>query len=204
MPQNFVLWVSGLAVPVILGLVLKKWYFDVQSRLRVDMRAWNYKTSEAVKAIVREPFEAKLDFFNPIRRIIDARGYMTVTITNISKKKISGVSVTGLEPSSDMCWQIDDANDIITAKKGEVIRLGDIQPQHFRVVHIWSNVDVSDFNFAWFKQLLRISADELDSVRLRFPTPRYLRKKYESRISIVLYLLVIGATAISLYLGVIR
>jgi hypothetical protein len=38
---------SAGVIVMILGLVLKKWYFDVQSRLRVVVRASTYKTSSA-------------------------------------------------------------------------------------------------------------------------------------------------------------
>jgi hypothetical protein len=40
---------SAGVIVMILGLALKKWYFDVQSRLRVVVRASTYKTSSALK-----------------------------------------------------------------------------------------------------------------------------------------------------------
>jgi hypothetical protein len=79
----------------------------------VEVRAWNYKTSEAVKKIAREPHDAKREYFAPMRRLIDAGGYMMVTLTNIGKKKISGVSVMAPDNPLGMFWQIDDADEII-------------------------------------------------------------------------------------------
>jgi hypothetical protein len=84
-------------------------------------------------------------------------------------------------------------------KKGQLIGVGDIQPKHSRVIHIWCNADVSDFNFSYLKRLLRISADELDTVRLRFPMPRYLWKKYELRLMWILNILVPASLFIALY-----
>jgi hypothetical protein len=188
----------------IIAPLVKKFYFDVQSRLRVEVRAWNYKTSEAVKKIVREPYDAKREYFAPMRRLIDAGGYMMVTLTNIGKKKISGVSVMAPDNPLGMFWQIDDADEIIEVKQGQPIGVGDIQPKHSRVIHIWCNVDVSDFNFFPLKRLLRISADELDSVRLRFPMPRYLWKKYDLRLVWTFNFILFAALFISLYFGFIH
>jgi hypothetical protein len=187
---------AAIIVPLI-----KKFYFDAQNRLRVEVRSWNYKTSEALKKLVREPLDAKQKYFGPMRMFVNAHGYMVITITNIGKKKISAVSVMVPDAYLNMVWQIDDAETFLEVKKGQPIGLGDIQPKHSRVIYIWSDVDTSDFNFAWFKHFLRISADELDSVRLRFPMPRYLRKKYEPRL---LAAFNITALFIALYLGFIR
>jgi hypothetical protein len=81
--------------------------------LRVEVRPWNYKTSEALKKLVREPFDAKQQYFVPMRMFVDAHGYMMVTITNIGKKKISSVSVMAPDYKLDMVWQIDDAEEFL-------------------------------------------------------------------------------------------
>jgi hypothetical protein len=182
-----------------IGALVKKFYFDVQKRLRVEVRAWNYKMSEASKKIAREQFDAKHDYFSPMRTLIDAGGYMMVTITNSSKKKISGVTV--MAPNSDMSMflQIDDGNEIREMKKAQPISVGDIQPKHSRVMHIWCNVDVSEFDLSRLKSLLRISADEFDSVRLRFPMPRYLWTKYEPPLVLIFIVLVFAALFIAVY-----
>ena len=160
--------IIALVGAAIIVPLVKMFYFDIQKRLRVEVRAWNYRTSEALKKIALEPFDAKHDYIDPMRTLIGAGGYMMVTITNISKKKISGVTVMALN-SSDMSMflQIDDGNEIIEIEKAQPISVGDIRPKHSRVMHIWCNVDVSKFEFSRLKSLLRISADELDSVRLK-------------------------------------
>jgi hypothetical protein len=77
--------------------------------------------------------------------------------------------------------QIDETKELIEVESGKMIGIGDIQPKHSRVIHIWSNLDVARFHFTNLKHALRISADELDSVRLRFPVPHYLWTKYGQR-----------------------
>ncbi len=55
MMQNPTLWLVGLAVPIlgtILGLVLKKIYFDVQNRLRFEVRIWEAKASRALRHVI--------------------------------------------------------------------------------------------------------------------------------------------------------
>ena len=188
----------------IIAPLVKKFYFDVRSRLRVEVRAWKNKTSEALKSTVEGTLDRARFFDDPMRVLIRAQGYATVTITNISKKKILGISVTFPDSLADMVCQIDDVEEIIAVKEGQPIGLGDIQPKHSRVIHIWSNVDMSEFHFVWFKRLLWISADELDSVRLRFPTPRYLRIKYVNRFSLPISLLCLTASFVYFYLVVVR
>ena len=187
----------------IIAPLFKKFYFDVQNRLRVEVRAWNFKTSSALKKAIG----LERQFGDPVRIAIGCNGYTTVTIINISKKKISGVSVT--VPYSpvlmlDMIWQIDDAEEFLDVKKGQAITIGDIQPKHSRVIHIWSNADMSDCNFFTVKQFLRISADELDSVRFRFPMPWYLGKKYELRLIWTFNFVTFTSVFISLYFGFVR
>jgi hypothetical protein len=195
----------GLLAVSLIAPIVKKYYFDVRSRLRVDVRAWRNKTSGALKKTVWDTLDAKRQYGDdPMRTLTKAGGYMMVTITNTSKKKILGVSVIAPDTNLDMVWQIDDADEIIEVKKGQPIGVGDIQPKHSRVIHIWSNVDMSDFNFFAVKHFLRISADEIDSVRMRFPMPRYLWKKYEPRLLNACYLLIVAALFICLYLGLIR
>lgn len=180
--------------------LIKKFHFDVQNRLRVEVRAWNYKTSEAFKKLERD---AKVEYSIPLRKVLDAEGYLRVSITNTGKKKISGVSVAA-EVLFGMVLQIDDAEEIIQLKKGQPFVVGDIQPKHSRVIHIWTNADVSNFNFGPLKSLLRISADELDTVRMRFPMPRYVETKIGPRLLWALCALVIALLFISRYLGLIH
>jgi hypothetical protein len=202
-PPIFAAIIALVGAAIIVPLV-KMLYFDVQKRLRVEVRAWNYKMSEASKKIAREQFGAKHDYFSPMRTLIDAGGYLMVTITNSSKKKISGVTV--MAPNSDMSMflQIDDGDEIREMKKAQPISVGDIQPKHSRVMHIWCNVDVSEFDLSRLKSLLRISADEFDSVRLRFPMPRYLWTKYEPPLVLIFIVLGFAALFIALYSGFIH
>ena len=89
---------------VIIGLVVKYRYFDTQRRLRVEVRPFSSKTSGALKKIAKAALEDQNIFYGPINKQIDAGGYMTVTITNISKKKISGVSIIAHGFKFDAVW----------------------------------------------------------------------------------------------------
>jgi hypothetical protein len=113
-------------VAVILGLVLKKWYFDVQRRLRVVVRPSTYKTSSALKKKVDGLLDSVRYFSDPLRMQLDAGGYTIVIITNISKQKISAVTVTVPYSSLTMAWQIDDADENNTVTTGQPIGIGDI------------------------------------------------------------------------------
>jgi hypothetical protein len=198
-PPIFAAIIAVIGAAIIAPLV-KKFYFDVQNRLRVEVRAWNYKPSEALKKFASD---AKLEYSNPLRKLLDAEGYMRVTITNTGKKKISGVTVAP-EILFGVVMQIDYADEIIEVKKGHITGVGDLQPTHSRVIHIWTTADVSDFDFGRVKSLLRISADELDSVHLRFPMPRYLWTKYEPPLVLIFIVLVFAALFIGVYSGFIH
>src|ERR1700688_3951908 len=82
--------VIAAIITVVGAALVKKFYFDVQKRLRIEVRACNYKTSEAAKKIWLEAFDAKRDYHSTMRRVLDVGGYMMVTIINIGKKKILG------------------------------------------------------------------------------------------------------------------
>jgi len=194
-------------VPAIIALIgaaiivplVKKFYFDVRNRLRVEVRSWNYKISEALQKIVTPSLPVGELLDNPMRDLIRSGGYMTITITNIGKKKISGVSVTMVNTYMGMILQIDDADRVVRMKEGKSIDVGDIQPKHSLVIHIWSNVDTSSFHFPWFRRFLRISANELDAVHLRFPMPRYLMSKHAARFGVAFSLLFLSAFTLLLF-----
>ena len=186
---------AAIIVPLI-----KKFYFDTRSRLRVEVRAFRAKTSEGLKQIVSESLDAKRQYFGPMRSVVACNGYAAVTITNIGKKKIVGV--TAMSPSFELIWQLDDGNEAVQLQQEQPFFVGDIQPKRSRVIHLWCRADMSDFNFAPLKnKLIRISADELDSVRRRFPMPRYLWKKYELRFLWLFNILFYGGVVVSLYFG---
>jgi hypothetical protein len=192
---------ASIIVPLI-----KKFYFDARSRLRVEVRPWNYRTSEALKKIMRAQLDAaRSELFSPPRSVLNAGGYTTVTITNVSKKKISGVSMMAPNEIWNMIWQIDDADELIEVKKGQPVRLGDIQPMHSCTVHVWTpHADMSAFNFSMLRKLFRLSADELDSVHFRFPMPRYLTTKYIGRLISIFVFLSLATAALSLCYGLLR
>jgi hypothetical protein len=181
---------------VIVPLVTK-FYLATRSRLRVEVRAFRANTSEGVKKIVRDALGAQQQFFAPMYSVVGYHGYAVVTITNMSKKKIANVSA--VSPAFALIWQLDDAAEAVELQPGQPIVVGDIQPKRSRVIHLWCSADMSDFHFGPLKnKLIRISADELDSVRRRFPMPQYLWKKYQFRLLWLFNILAYVGLAISL------
>jgi hypothetical protein len=182
---------AAIIVPLI-----KKFYFDTRSRLHVEVRAFRTKTSEGLKRIAGESLDAKQQYFGPVRSVMACRGYAAVTITNISKKKI--VSVTAMSPRFELIWELDGANEAVELQQEQLFVVGDIQPKRSQMIHLWCMADISDFYFGPLKKrLIRISADELDSVRLRFPTSRYVVTKYVFRMGWIF-----AALATSVNIGV--
>jgi hypothetical protein len=68
---------------------------------------------------------------------------MKISITNVSNKKILGVSFAHDFWQDHYC-QIDENEDMMEIKQHSPINIGDIQPKHHRVVHLWSSIDLSD------------------------------------------------------------
>ena len=83
--------------------------------------------------------------------IVNGKGYTTLTITNTSKRKISGVSVVVADIGFDVFCQIDDDGELIKVKSGKPNLVGDIQPGHSRVMHVWSLADKTGNNFALYQ-----------------------------------------------------
>jgi hypothetical protein len=191
--------ISVIAAAFIVPAV-KKWYFDVQNRLRVEMRMWRTNASNAVREAVRG--EPKFPYGSPINRVINAESYVTLKITNTSKKKISGVSL--IMPDSSGSYQIDESKELAEIAKGQAAIIGDIQPRHSRVVHIWLMADHSKLFFKSVKGIAHISADELDVVHWRYPMPTYLLTKHAGRAFPLLFLLVIVGMFVGPYTGFIK
>jgi hypothetical protein len=183
---------AAIIVPLV-----KKFYFDARSRLRVEVTPGKYQLSEALKKFARAQMDvAQSELFSPARTLVNYSGYATVKITNVSKKKISGVSIMASDETWHMIWQINDADELTEVKRGQALGLGDIQPKHSCTVHVWTPADISNFNFSILKKLFRLSADELDSVHFRFPMPNYLRWKYLDRLMLS-FIFLLAAAALS-------
>jgi len=203
-PQIVAAIIALVGAALIVPLV-KKFYFDVQHTLRVEVRAFSARTSEVVQKIVIGTLPSP---FDPLAKLVRSRGYLMVKITNSGKRKINGVSATLSNSLFEMQCQLDDDVELIAAKTGTKIDLGDIQPKHSRMIHMWSDLDTSDWSFGGLvglKHILQLSADELDNVRIRFPMSRYMRKKYEFRLQIAISMLCtalfITAMYVSFHLG---
>jgi hypothetical protein len=183
--------------------LIKKFYFDPRSRLRVEVRAFRAKTSGGLKKIAGDSLDAKQQYFGPMRSLLGCDGYAVVTITNIGKKKIVGV--TAMSPKFPLIWELDGADEPVELQQGQSFNVGDIQPKRSQVIHLWCVADMSEFSFGPMKKhLIRISADELDSASFRFPLPKYVYDKLATRIVPISWILFVFVFFLLLYTEVIK
>jgi hypothetical protein len=180
-------WEQLTATPVLLATIgvlsaaiivplAKKYLFDPRTRLVVEVRVVAHPKSMALQKLTQEAL--KMNFTHPMWDLVRAKGCVLVNIKNVSKKKISGVTVGLPDLVSAMVCQVDEAEEPIGDKVMKIVPIGDIQPGHVRSLYIWTGNDMSDFDFSFIKKLFHVSADELDAVRFRFPMPRYILGKY--------------------------
>jgi len=189
-----------LVVTAIIAPLVKKRYFDSRNRVSFEIRIWNYKTSNVLKQLADNDSKSRWKLgerdyksIEQMTNIAKCNCYIEATITNVSTKKITGVTVTMADTLLGDYVQIDEADAIVEVKAGEPISVGDIQPRHSRTAHIWTFSKRTDHAFSTVRKLLRISADEIDAVRLKFPLPPYLKDMYGRRVFI-------GVTIIGLLL----
>jgi hypothetical protein len=126
---------------------------------------------------IREKLEADRKTADTFDKYSYCKCYIRLTIQNTSRKKVAGISLLMSNPPSLWGWaQVDEGPPIkVTAAK---IPIGDLQPHHKSVVQIWSSEQLGGWTL---KKTFRISADEIDRVRMRFPMPGYLKVVYQKR-----------------------
>ncbi|MER9493433.1 hypothetical protein NKI86_16550 [Mesorhizobium sp. M0320] len=173
--------VLALLSPIAIAPLIKKFFFDSRMRLRAEVRMSSAKTSQLIEKIVGDyvrvlPYDAE-GTKAQIRTLVsfgDIKGYTSLRLRNISKKKLTNVSVMANDIHA--MYQIDDGLELRSVEEGKALLVGDIAPSHERIVHFWSLGDHSDSHLG-MKTRYRMSADELDSTSLRFPFPPYIRKR---------------------------
>jgi hypothetical protein len=158
---------------------LKRRFFDPTMFLRAEIRTSPTKTKAVVvekldPVLATMPWEERT-LFDGLR--IDG-GYTSVTLRNVDKKKLSNVTVTVAQTVLlNATYQIND-EATLKAVKDMPIHVGDIQPGHNKVLHMWTTSDYSDYWFPSIKSMFSMSADELHSTRKTYPLPTYLRTRF--------------------------
>jgi hypothetical protein len=180
--ENYsVISIAGAVVVAILTLVLKKWYFDVQTRLRVEVLSWDTRFSKTMKGLLQEGIHANpgrdIREKDELEKIRDFREYVMVRVSNTGKKKASGVSLR-VGPRTTYHYEIGGSGMRgFVDQRTSVLVIGDIQPKGHRVVHLWSAMQSSEL--LDLKSEFVVSADEVDAVSYSFPLPKHLSYRVE-------------------------
>jgi hypothetical protein len=178
-----ILWaavISGIVV-AILAPLLKSLIWDRTYRLTVDLESHDTKTDPVTQQFLDKEIK-KLEFGSDEKEQMWGQSYVKtyirLTIQNTSRKKIGGISLLMADIPAFWGWaQIDEGPPVKLTK--DKISIGELQPHHKSVVQIWSSDRIGGWNL---KKRFRISADEIDRVRMRFPMPEYLKMVYRQRL----------------------
>lgn len=179
--------IASILVAAVVGPLLKRHLFDPTMFLRAEIRTFPTKTKAAMVTKFEElikalPHEDQRTFWGMGRE----GGYTSIRLRNVGKKKLLNVTVTatGLAGVGGS-YQFNDDRTLGEVKEGAPIPVGDMPPDHEKVLHIWTHSDLSDHQFGTVKRMFRMSADELHSTRKRFPSLRYQSSKLWNRFFIV-------------------
>jgi hypothetical protein len=194
----------GLVALAIIAPALKKWYFDVQTRLQVNVRVWQASTPVAVARLHLKLHGSQVLEGLQVEDLDLVKSYVRLTIQNRGKRKVVGVTLLLSGLTSPAFCQIDDGEPLLRVSERAPILVGDIQPRHNRVVDLWSKDDLLESDLPVLKKTFKISADELDVVRFRFPMPQYLNTKVGDRILLTAFILVPLLMVWLAYLGVLK
>lgn len=106
----------------------------------------------------------------------DATQYALVTIHNDSKKLIKGVTLSVASASG---WvQVEDGEEL--SRAGGNVVVGDILPGQSRTAHMWLT-GMLFTDFGTIKRSISVTAEEFDSIRVRYPMPRYVYQRLRDR-----------------------
>jgi hypothetical protein len=93
----------------------------------------------------------------------DLRSYVHLTLQNRGREKISAVTLTIMDRTSQHVFQVDRQVTPLPQQDGKVV-LGDLQPRQHLVLHIWSDRVIS----AFVRDLFHLTADNLYKQTFRF------------------------------------
>jgi hypothetical protein len=102
------------------------------------------------------------------------RCYVHLTLQNRGRAKISALTLTVTDRTSQYVFQVDRQVDPLRQQDGQVV-LGDLQPRQKLVLHIWSDRVIG----AFVTELFHLTADNLYKQTWRAPFPTYLHFKFQ-------------------------
>lgn len=184
----------------LVGLAVKHWYFDAERKLRVTAMLWKVKQSKFLKTLFDEQIQRGLretnDRWKPSFVLGRAASYIEIEIKNTSKKRIDGITLVLSETGNDICYQVEEDDNLLSVEQGQKIELGNLQPDHCLNLHVWCGYDVGRRGTE-LKKILRVSADEIDRVQFRYPLPDYQKYRYVMRMLNIIWIisLIVGLVA---------
>lgn len=98
--------------------------------------------------------------------------YLVVKLNNVGKKVIKGAAI---RLSCHGFYQIDERDEMVSIKPNERSVVGDVFPNDHMMIHVWLWSIASIDTIAFARRAIKISAEEIDSVKVRFPLPDYIR-----------------------------
>lgn len=122
------------------------------------------------------------------------RSYVHLTLQNRGREKISALTLTIMDRTSQYVFQVDRQAPPLPQQDGKVA-LGDLQPRQSFTLHIWSDSIIS----AFVRDIFRLTADNLYQQTFRFPFHFYLHFKFQNFGAIAFVVLILLVVLSPLY-----
>jgi hypothetical protein len=181
-PNHIYLAIIAALITVIVGPAIKKYFFDPRMRVFAEVRAWRAKTKNLVaKKIAEAVRPSDTEEWRILNIALEDSSYVELKLTNGSTRKLTSVSVIprGFFTGT---YQIENSDHLLKIERDVVIQIGDIIPKHERTIHFWLMTNVTDYPYTSLKKAFEVSADEIDSVRIKLPAPGYLQDRLRNRL----------------------
>ena len=172
MLQNPAFWTAlvGLISAAIVVPAVKHFIWDVAKVLKVTVRLYPILESKWMETVIAEM--SRIEKTHDLQvTLLRARSALDVEIRNESKKRIDNITLKTPE-GEPLIFQLDGGE--MRRVSAEPIPLGNLQPHHAINFRIWFRFEADTLALVR-DAALRISADEIDRVRMRWPFPRYAK-----------------------------
>jgi hypothetical protein len=174
--QMFALGGTLLAAAIVapLAKIFWDWLFQKRSKLSGILELHRFQPSTRLVEFLK-PVGRDYDLHSEMLEWQRIRSFAEMTLTNTSKKKISGISVVVEMIGTGFFQVADGKTETLTRKK---IEAGDLQPGHSVVIRFWSYWDWSADYLSSIKRTFIVSADELHGNQFKYPAPKYLARSF--------------------------
>jgi hypothetical protein len=146
---------------------------EKRAQLRVNFSVQDFEIPNNLRALVEKhvhQLEKDNRAIEPLKWFNYVETVWLLEITNTSKKKINGVTITANVGTG--FYEAENEADLRQFENKKLITIGDIQPGHSKTLRIWSNINQSSFYYSELKDSFHVvSADELDRIIYKYPIP---------------------------------